>query len=82
MREIYIDFRNHRHCELFNKLNPAGGNSEHYINENVLEMLYDRVSGQILAKSYYNDFKVLAEHIDKYTKENLKTFKNISELDK
>ena len=79
--EIYVDFSNHEHCRLFNKY-TFSVYSDQYIENGVKEMLYDRTTGNILAEVYYNDFKVLQEHFGKYTKENLKTFKNISELEK
>lgn len=81
MLEIYVNFKDHKHCELFN-IETVGFKADYYINKCVHEMLYNKENGEILAKSYFNDFDVLPKNLFKYTKENLKTFKNISELEK
>ena len=81
MIEIYVNFRDHEHCALFNTKqcwNKDLHVAEYYIDKGMTEMLYNQRTGHILAESYFNDFKVLPEYLDRYTKENLKYHKHIS----
>lgn len=81
--EIYVNFKDHRHCEMFDLLiKDKAPDSTHYIDKYIDEILFDLETGNILAESVFNDFRVLSQFLDKYTRENINTFTFISELHK
>lgn len=80
MHLVHVNFNSHAECEAFDKAQNVLMKSSQFHDKNVHEIVFDAISGDILAEVKHGGLTVRQDFWGIITLETLKTFTNITEL--